>query len=383
MNSNEKRSFWSKPAVQSISASILCIVLGLLLGFVVLLIINPGGAGNAIVTILKNYMTYPSFKAQMKYLGNTLVKTSPLLMCALSIQFCYKAGLFNIGAAGQYTVGAGAALYCALALKLPWIVCLLMACLAGAIWAAAVGFLKAYRNVNEVISGIMLNWIGLYLVNMLLANVKEQASPYTVSIASTNESALLPAFTLLSDFMSNKYMTIAVPLAIIIAILIWVVLNKTVFGFEIRATGLNMEAARYCGMKEKKNVVLTLIIGGAMAGCGAAFLYLTGFEQWSVTQSSVPGMGFNGIAATFLGGLDPIGTIFSSYFIQHITSGGAYLDKMIYPSQIADLITAIIIYLCGFVLFFKLFLNSRIQAAADKRRREAGASDSGKGGKQA
>ena len=383
MNSNEKRSFWSKPAVQSISASILCIVLGLLLGFVVLLIINPGGAGNAIVTILKNYMTYPSFKAQMKYLGNTLVKTSPLLMCALSIQFCYKAGLFNIGAAGQYTVGAGAALYCALALKLPWIVCLLMACLAGAVWAAAVGFLKAYRNVNEVISGIMLNWIGLYLVNMLLANVKEQASPYTVSIASTNESALLPSFTVLADFMSNKYMTIAVPLAIIIAILIWVVLNKTVFGFEIRATGLNMEAARYCGMKEKKNVVLTLIIGGAMAGCGAAFLYLTGFEQWSVTQSSVPGMGFNGIAATFLGGLDPIGTIFSSYFIQHITSGGAYLDKMIYPSQIADLITAIIIYLCGFVLFFKLFLNSRIQAAADKRRREAGASGSGKGGKQA
>ena len=383
MNSNEKRSFWSKPAVQSISASILCIVLGLLLGFVVLLIINPGGAGNAIVTILKNYMTYPSFKAQMKYLGNTLVKTSPLLMCALSIQFCYKAGLFNIGAAGQYTVGAGAALYCALELKLPWIVCLLMACLAGAVWAAAVGFLKAYRNVNEVISGIMLNWIGLYLVNMLLANVKEQASPYTVSIASTNESALLPSFTLLADFMSNKYMTIAVPLAIIIAILIWVVLNKTVFGFEIRATGLNMEAARYCGMKEKKNVVLTLIIGGAMAGCGAAFLYLTGFEQWSVTQSSVPGMGFNGIAATFLGGLDPIGTIFSSYFIQHITSGGAYLDKMIYPSQIADLITAIIIYLCGFVLFFKLFLNSRIQAAADKRRREAGASGSGKGGKQA
>ncbi len=379
MNSNEKTSFWSKPAVQSISASVLCIVLGLLIGFLVLLVINPGGAANAIVTILKNFMTYPSFKAQMKYLGNTLVKTAPLLMCALSIQFCYKAGLFNIGAAGQYTVGAGACLYGALALKLPWFVCLLMACLAGAVWAAMVGFLKAYRNVNEVISGIMLNWIGLYLVNMLLSNVKEQASPYTFTIASTNEGALLPTFTLLSGFMSNKYMTIAVPLAVIIAILIWVVLNKTVFGFEIRATGLNMEAARYCGMKEKKNVILTLIIGGAMAGCGAAFLYLTGFEQWSVTQSSVPGMGFNGIAATFLGGLDPIGTIFSSYFIQHITSGGAYLDKMIYPSQIADLITAIIIYLCGFVLFFKLFLNSRIQASADKRRREA---ESGKGGKQ-
>ena len=88
-----------------------------------------------------------------------------------------------------------------------------------------------------------------------------------------------------------------------------------------------------------------------------AFLFLTGYEQWSVTQSSVPGMGFNGIAATFLGGLDPIGTVFASYFIQHITSGGSYLDKNIYPSQISDFISAIIIYLCGFVLFFKLYLN--------------------------
>ena len=181
--------------------------------------------------------------------------------------------------------------------------------------------------------------------------------------------------------MSNKYVTIAIPLAVIVAIAIWVVLNKTVFGYEIRATGLNMNAARYSGMKEKKNVVMTLIIGGAMAGAGAAFLYLSGFEQWSVTQSSVPGMGFNGIAATFLGGLDPIGTIFSSYFIQHITSGGAYLDKMIYPSQIADLITSIIIYLCGFVLFFKLFLNKRI-SAGKQAQRQANANDT-KGGGQA
>ena len=106
-------------------------------------------------------------------------------------------------------------------------------------------------------------------------------------------------------------------------------------------------------------IMLTLVIGGALAGIGAAFLYLTGYEQWSVTQTSVPGMGFNGIAATFLGGLHPIGTIFSSYFIQHITSGGAFLDKNVYPSQISDLISAVIIYLCGFVLFFKLFLNKR------------------------
>ncbi len=381
MNNQGKKSFWSNSAVQSITASLLCILLGLLIGYIVLLAINPAGATNAIVTILKNYLTYPSPKAALKYCGNTLVKTSPLLMCALSIQFCYKAGLFNIGAAGQYTVGAGACLYAALAWKLPWFVCLLLACVAGAVWAAAVGFLKAYRNVNEVISGIMLNWIGLYLVNMLLTGVKEGTSPYTEQISSINPAGMLPVFTPLSGPMSNKYVTIAIPLAVIVAIAIWVVLNKTVFGYEIRATGLNMNAARYSGMKEKKNVVMTLIIGGAMAGAGAAFLYLSGFEQWSVTQSSVPGMGFNGIAATFLGGLDPIGTIFSSYFIQHITSGGAYLDKMIYPSQIADLITSIIIYLCGFVLFFKLFLNKRISARRQAQT-QANANDT-KGGGQA
>jgi len=127
-------------------------------------------------------------------------------------------------------------------------------------------------------------------------------------------------------------------------------------------------------MKEKRNVIITLFIGGALAGIGAAFLFLSGYEQWSVTQSSVPSMGFNGIAATFLGGLDPIGTIFASYFIQHITSGGSYLDKNIYPSQISDFISAIIIYLCGFVLFFKQYLNNYLRNRQEraKERKEGG-----------
>ncbi len=357
----EKQSFLSKPAVQSIIASLLCIIFGLLIGYIALLFINAKGANEAIITIIKNYFTYPSKAAALKYLGNTLVKAAPLLMCALSIQFCYQAGLFNIGAAGQYVAGAGASLFCALSLGLPWYVCLLAALLAGGVFGVIVGVLKAYLNVNEVISGIMLNWIGLYTVNMMLTGVKEVASPYTVSVANTNPSALLPSLGLSKFFSNNKYVTIAIPLAVLIAILLKVILSMTVFGYEIKATGIAKDAAKYSGMKEKRNIILTLFIGGALAGIGAAFLFLTGYEQWSVSQSSVPGMGFNGIAATFLGGLDPIGTIFSSYFIQHITSGGAYLDKNIYPSQISDFISAIIIYLCGFVLFFKYFLNSRLK----------------------
>ena len=162
MNNKTKSSFLSRPAVQSTLAALLCIIIGLLVGYIALLIINPKGATEAIVTILKNYFTYPSPKAAMKYLGNTLVKAAPLLMCALSIQFCYQAGLFNIGAAGQYVAGAGAALYCALALNLPWPICLIAAFVAGGVFGIIVGLLKSYLNVNEVISGIMLNWIGLY-----------------------------------------------------------------------------------------------------------------------------------------------------------------------------------------------------------------------------
>lgn len=357
----EKESFLAKPAVQSIIASLLCIIVGLFIGYIALLFINAQGATDAIITIIKNYFTYPTKAAALKYCGNTLVKVAPLLMCALSIQFCYQAGLFNIGAAGQYVVGAGASLFCALKLGLSWHVCLLAALVAGGVYGVFVGVLKAYLNVNEVISGIMLNWIGLYSVNMILNSVKEASSPYTVSLEKTNASAVLPSLGLEKLFSNNKYVTIAIPLAVIIAILLKVVLSMTVFGYEIKATGIAKDAAKYSGMKEKRNVILTLFIGGALAGIGAAFLFLTGYEQWSVTQSSVPGMGFNGIAATFLGGLDPIGTIFASYFIQHITSGGSYIDKNAYPSQISDFISAIIIYLCGFVLFFKFFLNSRIR----------------------
>ena len=109
-----------------------------------------------------------------------------------------------------------------------------------------------------------------------------------------------------------------------------------------------------------------MVISGALAGMGAAMLYLTGYEQWQCSTSSVPGMGFNGIAAAFLGGLNPFGTILASFFIQHITAGGAYVDKTMYCAQISDLISAIIIYLCGFVLFMKYAMNSAISKREEK-----------------
>ena len=376
-----QRSILRNKGVQSLLASLLCIVVGLLVGYLVLLIINPAGAWEAITTIVKNFFYYPSPQAQLRYFGNTLVKTAPLLMCALSVLFAYKVGLFNIGAAGQYVIGAGACLYCALAWNMPWFVCMLAAVAAGAVLGAISGALKAYRNVNEVISCIMLNWISLYAVNVLLSQVKETASPYTLTLSSTNPGAAIPSLGLDKLFYNNQYVTVAIPLTILVAVAIWVLLEKTKLGYELKATGYNKFAAQYCGMKEKRNIILTMVIAGGLAGLGAATLYLTGFEQWQTTHSSIPSMGFNGIAAAFLGGLNPIGSIFASYFIQHITSGGAYVDKTMYSAQISDLISSLIIYLCGFVLFFKSLLDRRLDRQAERAIARAKAAAE-KGGEQ-
>ena len=370
-----KKNLLKNNGVQSLLASLACVVLGMLIGYIVLLFINPDGAGEAISTVMKNFLTYSRPDTQAKYLGNTLVKTAPLLMCALAILFAYKVGLFNIGAAGQYCAGTALSLYAALAWGWSWLPCMLLAMVGGALLGAVSGLLKSYCNVNEVISGIMLNWIVLYLTNMLLTNVKEVASPYTVVLADTNPRAVLPSLGLGALFNDNKYVGLALPLSVVIAILVWVVLEKTRFGYELRATGNNKNAAKYCGMAEKRNIILTLAISGALAGLGASMFYLTGYEQWQCTASSVPGMGFNGIAAAFLGGLHPIGTILASFFIQHITAGGAYVDKTMYCAQISDLIAAVIIYLCGFVLFMKYAMNTAIARREEKAIQKARAAE--------
>ena len=384
-----KKNILKNSGVQSLLASLVCVILGLLIGYIVLLFINPDGAGEAITDVMKNFLTYSKPETQVKYLGNTLVKTAPLLMCSLSILFAYKVGLFNIGAAGQYCIGVALSLYAALAWGWSWLPCMLLAMLGGALLGAISGLLKSYCNVNEVISGIMLNWIVLYLTNMLLTQVKEDTSPYTFVLSHKNASAILPSLGLGSLFNGNQYVGLALPLSIVIAILVWVVLEKTRIGYELRATGNNKNAAKYCGMAEKRNIIMTLAISGMLAGLGAAMLYLTGYEQWQCSTSSVPGMGFNGIAAAFLGGLNPIGAILASFVIQHITAGGAYVDKGWYGAQISDLISSIIIYLCGFVLFMKYAMNTAIAKREEKaalkekeRAQTPEVSDNGKGGDQ-
>jgi ABC-type uncharacterized transport system permease subunit len=350
-----------------------------LVGYIVLLIINPSEAGDRChgnpeeLPELSNWQDrYEVFR---QYTGQDSTASD---VCALSICFCYKVGLFNIGAAGQYVVGAGISLYTALAWGLPWYACIILSALGGALSGVLIGVLKAFLNVNEVISGIMLNWISLYCVNLLLAGVKEPSSPYTLPLTVTWQCRS-DSVSWTDKLFNNDKVTIAIPLAVLFAILVWVILDKTKFGYELKATGYNKDAAKYAGMKEKKNIIVALAIGGALAAIGASFLYLSGIENWEVGKSSVPGMGFNGIAATFLGALNPIGSIFSSFFIQHITDGAVFLDKTAFPSQIPDLITAIIIYLCGFMGFIRVLMNKKKTV---KKTKEPAKTET-EGGKQA
>ena len=337
-----KKNIFKSNGFQSLLASLLCIVLGLFLGYLVLLVINPAGAGEAILTVVKNFLTYKKTSSQLKYLGNTLVKTAPLLMCSLSILFAYKVGLFNIGAAGQYCFGVALSLYAALGLGWSWLPCLLVAMAGGAVLGAISGVLKSYCNVNEVISGIMLNWIVLYLTNMLLTTVKEAASPYTIVLANNNPSAVLPSLGLGALFNKNQYVGLAIPLSIVMAILIWIVLDKTRFGYELKATGFNRNAAKYCGMAEKRNVILSLVISGALAGMGGAVEVMGVHHYFIVNMTS--GYGFDGVAMALIGQLHPIATMVVALFFAVLRVGSTTMQAATgVPTSVSDIIQALVI----------------------------------------
>jgi simple sugar transport system permease protein len=279
-------------------------------------------------------------------------------MTGLSVAFAFKTGLFNIGAAGQYTLGAFGALYSAIVLNWPWWLCLLVAAVFGAVWGAIPGIFKAYLNINEVITSIMFNWIGLYLVNELLYTsfggaMYDQKTTRTYKLSSVASQAIIPDLGLNALFRTSST-TIAIFLAIILAVIMYIILNKTIFGYELKACGFNKEAARYAGINEKRNIVLSMTIAGALAGIGAGLYFLSGASEWNPqVATALPAIGFNGIPVALLAMSNPIGVIFSAIFVAHISVGGAYLPTKYFQPEIADLIVAVIIYLCAFVALFK------------------------------
>ena len=246
MSKQNKQPLLQRPAVVGVLASLLSIVVGLVLGFVLLVLLNPGAAVGGMRAMLATGFS------SMDKLGKVLYQAAPLMMCGLSVGFAFKTGLFNIGASGQYTMGAFFSLLCAIQFQLPWYVCLLAGAVGGAIWGVFPGLFKAYFNVNEVITAIMFNWIGMYLVNLLLANMPNMLasgwgasnSDRTAALNVANPGAILPRGPFAALFGNSSWINISIIITIIFAILVWVILQKTTFGYELKACGLCRDAAQ-------------------------------------------------------------------------------------------------------------------------------------------
>ena len=381
--------------IGTLLASLVCILAGMAAGFVVLLVLggitmSQSGEEFRFVNLLKitweqgfKPIVQGGFYTNANRMGMAvrmeILQAAPLIMTGLSVAFAFKTGLFNIGAAGQYTVGAFMALYSAIVLKLPWWACLIASALGGAVWGAIPGIFKAFLNVNEVITSIMFNWIGLYTVNTLIYQggsgpMYNLKTTKTYTLKESASQALLPSFNVKvggKDYFGNMFRpTIGIFIAIAVAVLIWVIINKTTFGYELKACGHNKNAAKYAGINEKSNIVLSMTIAGALAGLGAGLFYLSGSKEWEpLVSTALPATGFNGISVALLASSNPIGCIFSAVFISHITVGGGFMTAKLFPSEVSDIISGVVIYLCAFSLLFKgriLKLFSRKPSAQRK-----------------
>ncbi len=288
-------------------------------------------------------------------MGQVLYMATPMILTGLSVGFAFKTGLFNIGASGQFTSGAFVAVYIGikwtfLPPSIHWIVALLGAILAGALWGMVPGILKALANVNEVIASIMMNYIGIYLVNMLI--VKTIYDPLKNQTLPIAKSAVIPRGGLDKMFGVNN-MNIGIFIAIVVVVIIYIILNKTTFGYELKACGLSPDASKYAGINDKRNIILSMVIAGALAGLGGGLLYLSGSGKYMQVLDILAPEGFNGISVALLGMSNPIGILFAGLFIAHIKVGGYNIQLFNYSTEIIDIIIAVIIYCGAFALMFK------------------------------
>lgn len=341
----------------NIFASLVAIVVGLFVGYIILLITNPSQATGGFVAILTGGFS------DKKSMGQVLYYATPILMTGLSVSFANKTGLFNIGASGQFIVGAYAAILVGVKCSfipghLLWICALLAALLAGAIWGAVPGFLKAFFNVNEVIACIMMNYVGMYLVNYLITlTVYDKLKNQSMAVAS---NANIPKMGLDQFFRNgNSFSSVGggIFIAIIFAIIIYIVLEKTTFGFELKACGLNRDSAKYAGVNEKKSIFLSMVIAGAMAGLGGALLFLAGAGKCIDVVDTLAAEGFNGIPVALLALNNPIGVIFTSIFVAYLTVGGFNMQLYDFAPQVIEIIIAVIIYFSAFSLLLKGYLE--------------------------
>ena len=378
---------WQKDGTKSVLASLIYILIGMAVGGVIILVVgvnNPNlglsGAWEGIRLVFGGlFSTGRTAAGQLTFgfnstnVGNMFFRATPLILTGLSVAVAFKTGLFNIGAPGQYLMGTAATLMLALGIPtevvpapLVWVIAFLGGMLAGALWGCIPGLVKAYLNINEVLACIMTNWIAANLVTWMfdrgslfenLQNTVENTK--TAYIYKTSFNGVETSKMGLDLIFPNSQVNGGILIAIVIAILMYILMNKTTLGYELKACGANRHAARYAGISDKRNIVLSMAIAGALSGAAASLYYLAGNTEffWS-TYQSLPATGFNGIPVALLAVCNPIGVIFTGCFMSMLDIVGLQLTNLTaYNEYITDVIISIIVYLSAFSLVIKLAIS--------------------------
>ena len=375
---------WDRDATKTVLASLASIVIGLLVGCIVILVVgytsdnlSAKSAWEGVRIVLGSIFSTGRSDGALTFgfnpvsTGNMLFRATPLIMTGLSVAVAFKTGLFNIGAPGQYLMGTMASLMIALSIPsetvppaLIWLIALLGGMAAGALWGCIPGLVKAYLNINEVLASIMTNWIAANLVTWCFEvsnfkNVVENTK--TNYIYKTTFNDVATAKLGLDKLFPGSQVNGGIIVAIVIAILMYILINKTTLGYQLKACGSNRHAARYAGIKDKRNIVLSMAIAGALAGGGAALYYLSGnTEFYWQTYQSLPATGFNGIPVALLAANNPIGVVFTGIFMSMLDIAGQQLTSLTpYNEYLTDVIIAVIVYLSAFSLVIKMLITGR------------------------
>ena len=385
MKENRLRTLYEKEGTKKVLASLLSIIIGLFVGSIIVAIVgfskaDMGGKSvwDGIRLIFAGlFSTGRDASGVLTWgfnptsFGNMLFRATPLVMTGLSVAVAFKTGLFNIGAPGQYLMGTMVTLMLALGIPsevvhpvLIWFIAFIGGMLAGAIWGAIPGLVKAYLNINEVLACIMTNWIAANVVTWLfdISNFKNVTENTKASeIYKTTFNGVATSKMGLDQLFPGSQVNGGIIVAIILAIIVFIIMNKTTLGYQLKACGSNRHCARYAGIKDKRNIVLSMAISGALAAAGGSLYYLSGNTEfyWS-TYQSLPAEGFNGIAVALLATNNPIAVIFTAIFMSMLDIAGLQLTNLTaYNEYITDVIIAAIVYLSAFSLVIRMWLDGR------------------------
>ena len=340
----------------SLLSSLISIVVGLLIAFVIMILFNSKTGLKGFEALITGGMKMGG----IRNVGSLLFYATPILCTGVAMCLAFQAGVFNIGGPGQFTTGAFAAVMTSFLIDgkvsapLTWIIPIITAIIAGALWALIPGLLKAYLNVNVVISTTMFNYIEMYFMVFLV-----QKYCYDMYRGQSNkipEASMLPK-SFLADLTNNSPADIGIIIAIVAAIAVWVLLEKTKIGYELKACGKNAQASRYAGIKEKRNIMISILISGALCGLGGGLSHLSQAGVYIKAIEATAAEGFTGIAVCCLANNSPIGAILGALFIGYLTVGGSYMQLFGFQKEIVSVITGIIIYFASFSLFLKQSLE--------------------------